>query len=559
VHIFRDLPFWPKSDIPRALPGDTPCLPTRPRNVVWTFLNEIESGAGVLAFIVITSAIVLSILAFCAQSMPEYRNRAAQGVYGSPERAFDIIEASCVAVFSLDYALRLATCTSVPSAQEAAYIARFGWRSVKGKPVAMTFAWTPAGWARWAGVWWGKLVGFVLQPLNLVDLGAILPFYVTIADFANAGAGGGQAAIIRVLRLARILRLLRLAKGMEGVRILGNTIVAAVDALGFLSFFVLLACILMGSLVFFAEEGDYDAATGLWMRPDMRGQALEVSPFASIPHSFWYTMVTMTTTGYGDFYPTTPAGRVVGTLTMVIGILVLALPITVVGQAFTVEVARMRAHNRDMAAKEKAARATLTHRENERRKTLAHGGGGGVTAAAAAYNEAAGGGGGGGTAILTFSVPGGGPPPRAGQVAPEPPPSPPLHPRDGASPAAADASESFADPLSSPTGLAGGGLGADDSEALQEASVAAREAERGVRELRREVRELRDLVTRVLSLQGVILSPAAAAADDAPRAAEGGRGGAGGAGGASFYPTGGQPGQTTTHSSTRSLREQQQQ
>jgi hypothetical protein len=51
----------------------------------------------------------------------------------------------------------------------------------------------------------------------------------------------------------------------------------------------------------------------------------------------WYAIVTMTTVGYGDYFPTTPAGKAVGCITMLCGIMVLALPITVVGSAFTEE------------------------------------------------------------------------------------------------------------------------------------------------------------------------------------------------------------------------------
>lgn len=526
VRIFRDTPFLPASDIPRSLPGDTPCCPTRPRNVVWTFLNDIESGMGMLVFIVITCTIVLSIVTFCAQSMPLYRGRAARGVYGTPESSFDIVEASCVAIFSLDYVLRLLTCTTVSSLQEEAYIARFGWTSVKGKPVPLTYAWTVAGWAKWLAVTARKTVGFVLKPLNLVDLAAILPFYVTIQNFSSPGANGGQIAIIRVLRLARILRLLRLAKGMEGVRILGNTIVAAVDALGFLSFFVLLACVLMGSLVFFAEEGTYDPDTGLWMRPDLRGQFLEPSPFASIPHSFWYTIVTMTTVGYGDFYPTTAAGRVAGTFTMIIGILVLALPITVVGQAFTVEIARMRAHNREQAARERAARASIVKRELLRRvSTLL-----GPPASDGGLTE--GGEGGGGDAKPTAipvtappsRQPSGRPPIAVRRVAPDPSPSKASSSTAlGPAPAPLSGSaESYEQGNISALVYgrgAGGGLSTDDGEAIQDSSETARDAalaaERGVRDLQVEVRELLDLVTRVLALQGVVPTPRAMP-DDAP-------------------------------------------
>merc|ERR1719379_235165 len=62
---------------------------------------------------------------------------------------------------------------------------------------------------------------------------------------------------------------------------------------------------------------------------------LEESPFQSIVHSFWYVIVTITTVGYGDISPTTPVGKTVGALTILNGIIVLAMPIGVVGANFS--------------------------------------------------------------------------------------------------------------------------------------------------------------------------------------------------------------------------------
>ena len=56
--------------------------------------------------------------------------------------------------------------------------------------------------------------------------------------------------------------------------------------------------------------------------------------FESIPRTFWWALVTMTTVGYGDISPITPLGRLVAVFAMFSGIIIVALPITVIGANF---------------------------------------------------------------------------------------------------------------------------------------------------------------------------------------------------------------------------------
>merc|ERR1740138_253897 len=108
-----------------------------------------------------------------------------------------------------------------------------------------------------------------------------------------------------------------------------------------LFFMTTLMCILVSSCVVFAESSDFSIdkfnsthPTGAYIRPTSDGYGVEVSPFTSIPYAFWWFFVTSTTVGYGDDYPTTTLGRFIAILTFYLGIVLLALPLTIVGQSF---------------------------------------------------------------------------------------------------------------------------------------------------------------------------------------------------------------------------------
>jgi hypothetical protein len=77
-----------------------------------------------------------------------------------------------------------------------------------------------------------------------------------------------------------------------------------------------------------------------YTNPAMDGNGdgcVDESRFTSIPNTFWFVVVTMTTVGYGDYVPITVAGKLLSMLTALSGILILALPITVITYNFEVE------------------------------------------------------------------------------------------------------------------------------------------------------------------------------------------------------------------------------
>merc|ERR1719231_1901875 len=132
--------------------------------------------------------------------------------------------------------------------------------------------------------------------------------------------------------------------------------------------------IVFGALVFAFEQGEWavtdEHPEGAFLRPDVNGD-LKPSPFKSIPSCFWWVIVTQTTVGYGDSYPTTEPGKVVGSICMVSGVLVLALPITIIGANFANEYAKIQAEEAQERHQLAAAQAKFEADEARRKRKLA--------------------------------------------------------------------------------------------------------------------------------------------------------------------------------------------
>lgn len=173
---------------------------------------------------------------------------------------------------------------------------------------------------------------FFRDVLNLIDLISIIPYFITTSN--NIGAEeddkpesankGMSLAILRVVRLVRVFRIFKLSRHSTGLRILGKTLSSSFRELGLLLFFVLIGVVLFSSAVYFAEFG----------AKSKQGDDIIKSHFTSIPGAFWWAIVTMTTVGYGDMHPVTVGGKLVGSACAITGILCLALPVPVIVSNF---------------------------------------------------------------------------------------------------------------------------------------------------------------------------------------------------------------------------------
>lgn len=214
---------------------------------------------------------------------------------------------------------------------------------------------------------WMKTYKYSVTFLNLVDLIAILPFYMEL--FMK---GSPKFGFVRVLRLARVFRVFRLGKFSEGLGLFHRTMSASAPALSLLCFFNIIGSVLFGSLVYFCEKGEWrvtsDFPEGAFMRQNLYSplKTWETTPFLSIPYAFYWTFVTGTTVGYGEMYPQSGVGKLIAVLCMVGGVLVLALPITVIGSNFTREYAAL--HGGDEGTLDKFGNRGSTKSSSDQRQ-----------------------------------------------------------------------------------------------------------------------------------------------------------------------------------------------
>ncbi|XP_060795018.1 potassium voltage-gated channel subfamily G member 3 isoform X2 [Neoarius graeffei] len=164
---------------------------------------------------------------------------------------------------------------------------------------------------------------FVRRPLNIIDLLAITPYYVSVAMTALTGENPQLQRVgvtLRVLRMMRIFWLIKLARHFLGLQTLGLTLRRCYREMVMLLVFVCVAMAIFSALAQLLEHGlDLESSN---------------EDYASIPAACWWVIISMTTVGYGDMYPITMPGRVLGGVCVVSGIVLLALPITFIYHSF---------------------------------------------------------------------------------------------------------------------------------------------------------------------------------------------------------------------------------
>lgn len=195
---------------------------------------------------------------------------------------FVILDAVAVAIFTIEYAMRIYSCVEEPG-YKGAYLGRF--KQAK-------------------------------SPSTFIDLLAILPFFLEV--FLH------HLLDLRFLRVFRLARLLKLTRGSDATAVLVKVVVREWPVMSAATFIMLLLLVLTASLGYLFE---YDA---------------QPEKFENIPTSIYWAVITLASVGYGDISPVTPMGRAMTSVLALLGIGIFAIPAALLASAFSDELVKER-------------------------------------------------------------------------------------------------------------------------------------------------------------------------------------------------------------------------
>jgi voltage-gated potassium channel len=158
---------------------------------------------------------------------------------------------------------------------------------------------------------------FAFSFLALIDLFAILPFYLPYILPVDL-------RFLRILRLFRLLRIFKLGRYNSAMDLIGRVMRNEKDKILTTLFITIIMILLASSAMYYVENE---------AQPDQ---------FPNIPATIWWAVATLTTVGYGDVYPVTILGKVLGGMIAILGIGLVALPTGIISSGFIGEIGRKK-------------------------------------------------------------------------------------------------------------------------------------------------------------------------------------------------------------------------
>ncbi len=234
--------------------------------------GPIGDRAGRITGQFIVALLVVNLVAVILESVPDYEARF--------RALFVAVELFSLVVFTVEYALRV-------------------WVAVEHAP----YRHLKSSAAR---------LRFIASPFGIVDLLAVLPFWLAFAGPAD----------LRVVLIFRFVRFLKFARYSPSMRSLLAALYSERRAL-FGCLVILLGATTVAASIMHLVEG-----------------SVQPKNFGTIPDAMWWAIVTLSTIGYGDVVPVTAAGKLVAAATGMAGLVMMALPIGIVATAFANEVHR---------------------------------------------------------------------------------------------------------------------------------------------------------------------------------------------------------------------------
>jgi len=146
---------------------------------------------------------------------------------------------------------------------------------------------------------------YIFSFYGIIDLLATLPTYIGLI-----ASGGSSLLIIRALRLLRVFRVFKLSRYTVAGSIISKSLSASRAKIGVFLVAVTTVIIIIGTMMYLIEGSE--------------------NGFTSIPRGIYWTIVTITTVGYGDIAPATALGQFLASLTMLTGYAIIAVPTGIV-------------------------------------------------------------------------------------------------------------------------------------------------------------------------------------------------------------------------------------